>query len=121
LVTGALKIAGGTQGEILKYLVLNDEEFPKLAVIADTTISFAIDKFADSLSESAKGEKTERASQPPKLPRPVHAEHVLLDALAYDRKMIEQTAVRKIGSAGSPIPNPSCGFPHVERAAGFKR
>jgi hypothetical protein len=94
LLTGSLKATGGTHGEILKYLVLEDSRFPKLAAIADTAISIAADKAADSIKE-----RGEREKEAPKLPKPADPSHPILDALAYDRKMIEQTAIRKIGSA----------------------
>ncbi len=79
LIKGQLKSVGGTHGEILKYLVLDDSEFPKLAAIADTTISLAADTLADHLKDLTKGEKGERAGSapPPKIVKPANASHAL--------------------------------------------
>lgn len=120
LIKGQLKSVGGTHGEILKYLVLDDSEFPKLAAIADTTISLAADAFADHLKESSRGEKGERAGSDlaPKIVKPTNASHALLDALAYEKKTIEQMAVRKIGSAGQMKPT---SWSHVQSAGAFRR
>lgn len=121
LVTGGLKTVGGTHGEILKYLVLDDEKYAKTAAIADTIISIGADKIAESINESNEEKKREGAEgKAPKISKKAHSDHVLLDALAYDRKMIEQMAIRKIGSAGPAIANPSRAFGHIKTAAGFK-
>lgn len=118
LVAGGLKTIGGIHGEILKYIVLDDEKFPKLAAIADTVISFGADKAAEALVEANKGEKSERSPKgTPRVATPTKDEHLIMDALAYDRNLINQIAIRKIGSMG-----PQFGMPFGPgRAAGFGR
>lgn len=119
LVTGSLKSVGGTHGELLKYMVLADTTFPKLAAIADTAISLGMDGLAEAVSEP-KEERGEKGGEAPRLAQPSHPEHLLLDALAYDRKMIEQTAIRRIGAPAHRIANPPTSFPKVKAAAGFR-
>jgi len=104
LLTGALKTGGGIHGEILKYLVLDDQEFPKLAAIADTTISYAADEISKALTE--KKEEKEHGAEP-ELVNPETDEHALLDCLAYERRMVEQMALQKIGSFRPPAPSHS--------------
>lgn len=122
LITGGVKAIGGTHSEILKSMIEADERFPMVAAIADAVFEVTMDRAADSLSDANKGEKSERGEkEPPGLVKPVKDEHVILDALAYDRKLVQQTAIRKIAAAGPPIANPAVVFPHVRAAAGFNR
>jgi hypothetical protein len=124
LVTGQLKSVGGTHGEVVKYLikslVLDDPKFKQVAAISDATIDTAISLGADALAKSLteKSEKREGAGQgqQPKIVKPTTNSHALLDALAYDRQMVEKMALRKVGSAG-PLYTPS--WSHVRSSSGF--
>jgi hypothetical protein len=112
LVTGGLKTAGGIHGEILKYLFIDDEKFEKLAALADTTISFGMDKLSEFLTEREK-EREPHESKEPEFTQPVNEQQELLDALAYERRMIERMAVRQIGTAG---PSKSMRWSQVQSA-----
>jgi hypothetical protein len=101
ILTGALKTTGGIHGEILKFMVINDEKYGKTAAFADTVISYGADKISEYLKEA--NEKPERPKLPPELPDGEDSQQALLDALAHDREMINQMAIRQIGTVDSSL------------------
>lgn len=122
LAGGGLKAVAGTPGELLNGLLVDDKNVGALAamaVITSAAISVGADMVADSSKEASEGEKGERAESKQARRNPTVPSQHLLDAVAYDRSMIEQTAMRKIGKAGAAIADPSRSFPRVKSAAGF--
>ena len=130
LVKGGIKVGAGVHGELLKggvetqilrKLIENDKQFESLAFIAEAVIDTAIDLSTDQAGEALveRGEKNERSDreEAPKIEKPKRAEHRLLDAIVYDRKLVQQTAFRQIGSAGS---NPASSFRNFRSATGIK-
>jgi len=89
-----------------------------MALVTEAAINTGADRLADYVNESGKGEKGEGAGGK-EATKTVPSQH-LLDALAYDRLMIERIAIRKIGKAGPQIANPARSFQHVKSVAGFK-
>jgi hypothetical protein len=92
--TGGLKAVGGTGTEIVKYLLEQNEGGKIAGAIADTTISLTMDQFSENLSEPEHAEPKD-SKQPPQIISPATSADADLDALAYEKKMIEQLAVRK--------------------------
>jgi hypothetical protein len=122
LIKGGLDAAVGTHKEILKWMIDGDERFKMLSAIAETAIDFGADKGADALIEANKEQKYDRKiNERPKLVRPVTPAEALFDAVAYDRKLIAQIAIRQIGSSAGLIAKPAISFPRVRQSAGFNR
>jgi hypothetical protein len=93
-VTGGLKVAGGIHSKILETLL--PERFQKTIALADTTISFGMDKLTDLTTEPREAEERK---QPPQIYRPIAHEHHL-DAICMPRDVVDAYVVRQIGSAG---------------------
>jgi hypothetical protein len=94
---GGVKLVASTPGtagvEGLKAVL--GEKGEAWAIPVEVALNIFQDKAGDAISES--GEKKETTGPPAHLPHP-HPNHRLLDAVAYDRSIIEQTAVQQIGS-----------------------
>jgi hypothetical protein len=90
----------GTSGvEALKAVL--GEEGEAWAIPVEVALNILQDKGGDALAESGeKGEKKESTGPRAHLPHP-HPNHRMMDAVIYDRSVIEQAAVRQIGSFGS--------------------
>ncbi|HLV85426.1 MAG TPA: hypothetical protein VKV39_00510 [Candidatus Sulfotelmatobacter sp.] len=97
--SGAVKMVGSTpltSGiEGLKAVLGKSKGW---AIPVEVALNLLQDKAGDALAES--GEKKETKGPPAHLPHP-HPNHRLMDAVIYDRSVIEQSAVRQIGSFGS--------------------
>jgi len=95
----AAKLVASTPGtagvEGLKS-VLGEEAW---AIPVEVALNILQDKGGEAIAESGeKGEKKETTGPRPHLPHP-HPNHRLMDAVIYDQSVIEQSAVRQIGSA----------------------
>lgn len=74
------------------------EEGEVWAIPVEVALNRLQDKAGDALGESGeKGERRETKGPPAHLPHP-HPNHRLMDAVIYDQSLINQTAVRQIGS-----------------------
>jgi hypothetical protein len=119
LLTGGMKSVSGIHGEILKLLVFGDKKFEMTAAIFDSVISYGADKVSDYLSEQNKGENAEQKStRVPEQPDIEESDQALLDALAHDRDVIDQVAIRKIGSVS---PQMGSGLPAARLSPGLRR
>jgi hypothetical protein len=67
------------------------------AIPVEVALNIFQDKAGDAISESGEKEKPETKGPPAHLPHP-HPNHRLMEAVIYDNSIIEQTAVRQIGS-----------------------
>ena len=68
------------------------------AIPVEVVLNIFQDKAGEALSESGeKSEKQEKKSPPTHMP-PHHPNHRLMDAVIYDKDLIDQTAIRQIGS-----------------------
>jgi hypothetical protein len=77
------------------------EESEAWAIPVEVALNRIQDKLGDAAAEyGEKGEKKETKGPPAHLPHP-HPNHHLMDAVIYDQKLIEQTAVRQIGSVAA--------------------
>jgi hypothetical protein len=65
------------------------------AIPVDVALSIAQDKGGELLAKA--GERAPESKRPPEHFVPVHRSHHLMDAVLYDRSIIEKSAVRKIG------------------------
>ncbi len=96
---GGVKLVASTPATAgLEYLkgVLGEGE--AWAIPVEVALNIMQDKAGEAMSESGeKGERPETKGPPAHLPHP-HPNHRLLDAVVYDRSIIEQTAVQQIGS-----------------------
>ena len=102
VLTGSLKTVGGIHGELLKYILINDEKYQKTAAFADTVISYGADKISEYLDEAnKKSERPAAVKPPPKVPDAEDSQQALLDALAHDFMMIDHAAIRQIGTVDS--------------------
>jgi len=94
---GAVKLVVSTPGtagiEGLKAVLGDKGE--AWAIPVEVVLNIFQDKAGEALAES--GEKPETKGPPPHLPHP-HPNHRLMDAVVYDRSVIEKTAVQQIGS-----------------------
>lgn len=98
--SGAVKLTAATPAtaaiEGLKAVL--GEEGEAWAIPVEVALNIFQDKAGDALAEAGeKSEKPERKSPPVQLPHP-HPNHRLMDAVIYDKSVIEQTAIRQIGS-----------------------
>jgi hypothetical protein len=95
---GGVKLAASTPVtagvEQLKSF-LEVKEMKAWAIPVEVALNLAQDKVGEYLAKS--GEKKETQG-PPAHQRPPHRNHHLIDAILYDESVIEQSAVRKIGS-----------------------
>jgi hypothetical protein len=95
---GAVKLTAATPGtaavEGLKAVL--GEEGEAWAIPVEVALNILQDKGGEALSESGE-EKKDTKGPPAHLPHP-HPNHRLMDAVAYDKSIIEQTAVQQIGS-----------------------
>jgi hypothetical protein len=96
---GGVKLAASTPAtagvEYLKGILGEGEAW---AIPVEVALNIMQDKAGEAMSESGeKAEKKESKGPPAHLPHP-HPNHRLLDAVVYDRSVIEQTAVQQIGS-----------------------
>ncbi len=75
-----------------------------MGAIADTTISLTADQFAEDQTEP-KGSESKDKTQAPQIAMD-SSDDPIPDSLAYERKMIEQLAVRKSksGKRGTCLP-----------------
>lgn len=74
------------------------EEGEAWAIPVEVLLNRLQDKGGEALAEKGeKGERKETKGPPAHLPRP-HPNHHLMDAVIYDESIIEQIAVRQIGS-----------------------
>jgi hypothetical protein len=71
------------------------EESEAWAIPVEVALNRIQDKIGDTVAE--RGEKKETKGPPAHLP-PAHPNHHLMDAVIYDESVIEQTAVKQIGS-----------------------
>lgn len=101
---GAAKAVGGTGGEIFKSFLDDSESGKIVGAIADTAISLTADQFAEDQTES-KGAESKDKTQAPQIALD-SSDDPIPDSLAYERKMIEQLAVRKSksGKRGTCLP-----------------
>jgi len=98
----AVKLMASTPGasgvEALKAVL--GEEGEAWAIPVEVALNILQDKGGEALAESGeKGEKKESSGPRAHLPHP-HPNHRMMDAVIYDRSVIEQTAVKQIGSFG---------------------
>jgi hypothetical protein len=100
---GAVKMAASTPAtagvELLKD-VLKVRELEPWAIPIEVVLNMAQDKGGEMLAKTGEKEPEVRPSQnqvPARLPHP-HRNHHLMDSFLYDRSIIEQTAVQKVGS-----------------------
>jgi len=77
--------------------VLEARELKPWAIPVEVALNLLQDKGGEMLAKSGEKEQRETKGPPAHLPHP-HPNHHLMDAVIYDRSMIEQSAVRKIGS-----------------------
>ena len=96
---GGVKLVASTPATAgVEYLKAALGEGEAWAIPVEVALNIAQDKVGESMSESGeKQEKKETSGPPAHLPHP-HPNHRLLDAVVYDRSIIEQTAVQQIGS-----------------------
>lgn len=94
----AAKLVASTPGtagiEGLKT-VLGEEAW---AIPVEVALNILQDKGGEAIAESGEKEKKETTGPRAHLPHP-HPNHRLMDAVIYDQSIIEQAAVRQIGSA----------------------
>jgi hypothetical protein len=95
---GGVKLVASTPAtagvECLKGVL--GEEGEAWAIPVEVALNIMQDKAGEAMSESGeKREKKETKGPPAHLPHP-HPNHRLLDAVVYDRSIIEQTAVQQI-------------------------
>jgi hypothetical protein len=96
---GGVKLVASTPATAgVEYLKAALGEGEAWAIPVEVALNIAQDKVGESMSESGeKQEKKETSGPPAHLPHP-HPNHRLLDAVVYDKSIIEQTAVQQIGS-----------------------
>ena len=92
-LVGSTPLTAGVEG--LKAVL--GEEGEVWALPVEVAQNIFQDKAADAISESGEREKKETKGPPAHLSHP-HPNHRLMDAVIYDNSVIEQTAVRQIGS-----------------------
>lgn len=86
----------GTAGVEGLKAVLGEEAW---AIPVEVALNILQDKGGEAIAESGeKGEKKETTGPRAHLPHP-HPNHRIMDAVVYDQSVIEQSAVRQIGSA----------------------
>jgi hypothetical protein len=101
-VAGGLKSAGGTHGEILKYFLSAQGERGKiLSAFGDTAISLAADHLAEQWTSTEGQEAVDREPHVTIL-TPRTGEQRLVDAIAYERSVVERTAIYQVGTAAPP-------------------
>lgn len=95
---GGVKLVASTPAaatvEGLKAVLGENEAW---AIPVEVAINIFQDKAGDAVSESGEKEKAETKGPPAHLPHP-HPNHRLMDAVIYDQSVIEQSAVKQIGS-----------------------
>jgi len=91
---GGVKAVGGTGGELFKSMLEESDKGKIVGVIADTAISLSADKFTDDLTESNASEAKD-SKEAPQIVMATTSDDAALDALLYEKEMIEQLAVRK--------------------------
>ncbi|MEO8777050.1 MAG: hypothetical protein ABI389_00075 [Rhodanobacter sp.] len=97
-LTGAFKSIGGIFGAIAGELISNKfGGASTLAIAAETAVNRTADYLKDILSEGENGEKSEH-SEPPRIYRPLSYSHSLLDSIIFPRNIVDNYAVRQIGS-----------------------
>jgi len=93
--TAGVKAVGGTGGELFKSMLEDSDRGKIVGVIADTAISLTADQFSDDLMESNSPESKDSKQAPQIVVATASDDDAALDALLYDKEMIEQLAVRK--------------------------
>jgi hypothetical protein len=91
---GGVKAFGGTGGELFKSMLQDSDEGKIVGAIADTAISLTADQFSEDLMESSSAE-AKYSKQAPQIVMATTSDDAALDALLYEKEMIEQLAVRK--------------------------
>jgi hypothetical protein len=98
--TGGVKLVASTPAtSAVEGLneILGEERAP-WAIPVEVALNIYQDKAGEAVAETGeKSESQETKGPPAHLPHP-HPNHHLLDAIIYDQSVIEQTAVKQIGS-----------------------
>jgi hypothetical protein len=92
---GGVKAFGGTGGELFKSMLEDSDEGKIVGAIADTAISLTSDKFSEDLTEPNGPEAKDSNETPQIVMATPSDDDADLDALLYEKEMIEQLAVRK--------------------------
>jgi hypothetical protein len=100
VAAGTVKLVASTPAtagvEGLKAVL--GEEGEAWAIPVEVALNIFQDKSGDALGESGeRAEKKQTNGPPAHLPHP-HPSHRLMEAVVYDKSVIEQTAIKQIGS-----------------------
>lgn len=98
---GGVKAVGGTGGELFKSMLEDSDEGKIVGAIADTAISLTADEFSEDLTESSAHEAKDSKQAPQIVMATASDDDADLDALLYEKEMIEQLAVRKCKRSAS--------------------
>jgi hypothetical protein len=98
-LTGAFKSVGGIASVIASELISGKfGEKSTLAIAAETVVNHTADKLVELLGKEEKGENHEHGG-PPRIYRPLSYSQALIDSITFQRNVIENYAVRQIGSS----------------------
>jgi|SRR5579872_6189826 len=95
-LSGAIKMGASTPVEAIKHCLEQNPKLHLLAIPVEVTLNLAQDIAAEQLGRG--GESQPNRQESPKPPLVVTKSHHLMDTILYENRLIEQTAVRQIGS-----------------------
>lgn len=98
---GGVKAVGGTGAELFKSMLEESDEGKIVGAIADTAVSLTADEFSKDLTESNAQEAKDSKEAPQIVMATTSDDDAALDALLYEKEMIEQLAVRKCKRSAS--------------------